>query len=244
MIDISQKDFESKIQDLISGKTSKVKLAAELRTDIRALTNKIIRDISINNPDLYIEYIKKYPYKQKERDDLDFEAMVIEMIKERTLTVDVANKYKVGVRTIQRRVNKLEEENPYLIEIYKKVKSSNKNNTPLSIELEEQIAKLVRRPVILTEQNSTRKKHLEEIERIFNNRCNFLTKQDAAESMGTTMNKIYKSLNELYRIRIEENYSNMEQSFRESLKVDELEDITIEEQEDTKTVIKGKGEVR
>lgn len=229
MIEISQKEFESKIEDLISGKISRIKLAKVLETDIRTLNNKIIQEISTNNPDLYIRYIEKYPYKQKKRDDIDFEALVIEMIKERIFTIDAASEYKVGVRTIQRRVNQLEKENPYLINIYKQVKSSNKNNTALPIEVEEQIAKLVRRPVIITEKNSTRKTQLEEIERVFNNRCNFVSKQEAAESMGTSMNRIYKLLNELYRIRVQENYSNMDESFKNSLKVEVLEDVQTSE---------------
>lgn len=220
MIKISQKEFEVKIQDLVKGKISRIDLTKELQTDIRTLGYKIIQEISINNPDLYIEYIKKYPYKQKERDDLDYEALVIEMIVNGTYTIDAATKYNIGVRTIQRKVDKIEKENPYLISIYREIKKNNKNNIPTPKDLQEKIDKLVTRPVRTSEINETRKQELEEIERIFFNRCQFLTKQEAAQSMGISMNRVYKSLNELYRIRIEENYSNMDTSFRESLKFD------------------------
>ncbi len=142
------------------------------------------------------------------------------MIKERTHTIDAANKYNVGVRTIQRRVNQLEKENPYLISIYKEVKKNNKNNIPLTEDIEEKISKLVSRPVKISEINDTRREQLEEIERIYNKRCQYLSKTQAAESMGFSINRIYKSLNELYRMRIEENYTKMEGSFKESLKVD------------------------
>ena len=45
MIEISQKEFESKIEDLISGKISRIKLAKVLETDIRTLNNKIIQEV-------------------------------------------------------------------------------------------------------------------------------------------------------------------------------------------------------
>ena len=220
MIKLSEAEFEAKIQDVIAGRMSRVDLAKELQTDIRTLNKKIIEEIGVNNPSLYIEYIKKFPYKQKERDDLDYEALIIEMIKNRTHTVSAAIKYNIGIRTIQRKVNAVEKENPYLVSIYKEIKKNNKNNMPISLDLQEKIDQLVSRPVRISEVNRTRKMQLEEIERIFNNRCQYVSKTEAAESMGMSMNQIYKSLNKLYRIKIEEQYADMEETFVDSLKVD------------------------
>jgi len=220
MIRISVEEFEAKIQDVIDGKLSRMDLVQEMQTDIRTLNKKIIEEISVNNPDLYIEYIKKFPYKQKERDDLDYEALVIDMIKKRTHTVSAAIEYNIGVRTIQRKVNALEHENPYLISIYKEVKSLNKNDMSIPLDLQEKIDKLVTRPIKISEVNTTRREELEELERVFNNRCQYVSKTEAAESMGFSMNRIYKSLNELYRMRIEESYTKMNESFKENLKVD------------------------
>lgn len=220
MLKISVEEFEARIQDVIDGKISRVDLAKLLQTDIRTLNNKIIEEIGVNNPDLYIEYIKKFPYKQKERDDIDYEALVIEMVKNRTYSIDAAIKYNVGVRTIQRKVNALEKENPYLISIYKEVKKLNKNNMEIPLDLERKISQLVTSPVKISEINTTRREQLEEIERIFNNRCQYVSKIEAANSMGMSKNRIYKSLNELYRLRIEEDYTKMDDSFRENLKVD------------------------
>ena len=90
----------------------------------------------------------------------------------------------------------------------------------IPLELQEKIDKLVARPIKISEVNNTRREQLEEIERIFNNRCQYVSKIKAAESMGMSKHRIYKSLNDLYRIRIEENYSKMDDSFRDSLKVD------------------------
>ena len=227
MIKISEEEFEEKIKDLIAGKFSRIDLVQEMQTDIRTLNKRIIEEIGVNNPDLYIEFIKKFPYKQKERDDIDYEALVIEMVKNRTYSVDAAIKYDVGIRTIQRKVNALEKENPYLIGIYREVKQLNKNNMPISEELQEKIDQLVARSVKISEVNSTRREQLEEIERIFNNRCQYVSKIEAAESMGMSKHRIYKSLNELYRMRIENNYTRMEETLRERVKVDVVPSVSI-----------------
>lgn len=245
MIEISQKEFITKIQELLTGRTSRIKLAEELQTDIRTLNNKIVKELSINAPDLYIEFIKKYPYKQKERDDIDYEALVIEMLKTGMYTEDAAQKYNLGVRTIQRKVNKLEKENPYLIGMYREMKELNKHGSKVPLQLEESISKLVQRPVKISEPNATRIKQLEETECIFNNRCNFLTKEEAAKSMGMTINTVYKMLNELYSIKIATNYSNMEDDFKKALKANVSQEIRTnnnDEPKQTKLEIPKEGE--
>ena len=44
---------------------------------------------------------------------------------------------------------------------------------------------------------------MEEIEAVFQNRCKYVSKKEAAKSMGMTTDRVYKLQNELYRIRIE-----------------------------------------
>ena len=61
-------------------KMSKVKLAKELETDPRTLDNKI-QEVSVTNPKLYNEYVRTLPYKQKGIDHIDYEALVIYMLK-------------------------------------------------------------------------------------------------------------------------------------------------------------------
>ena len=53
MIEISQKDFESKIQDIIDGKLTRGHLTKDLQTDTRTLNNKI-QELSVNNEKLYL----------------------------------------------------------------------------------------------------------------------------------------------------------------------------------------------
>lgn len=215
MIEISQKEFESKIKDIINGKLTRNQLTKDLQTDTRTLNNKI-QELSAYNNDLYISFIEKYPYRAKERDDIDYEALIIEIIKTSMTTAQAAYKYDIGERTIRRKVNSIKKENPYLIEIYREVKKNNKNNIPPSKELEEKIEKLILRTVKIKEINETRREELEKLESTFNYRCQFVSKEQAAQSMGLSSNRMYKLLNELYRMGIEKN--NMD--FKESLKVD------------------------
>lgn len=242
MIKISAEEFEARIQDVIEGKLSRMELVQEIETDIRTLNKKIIEEIGVNNPDLYIEYIKKFPYKQKERDDIDYEALIIEMVKNRTHTVSAAIKYNIGIRTIQRKVNAVGKENPYLFRIYKEVKQLNKNEMPIPFELQERIDKLVSRPVKINELNFSRRKELEEIERIYNNRCQYISRLEASESMGFSKHRIYKSLNDLYRMRVEENYTKMEDTFKESLKVDVSQQDTLSKNNNVEAQIEKEGE--
>ena len=206
MINLSREEFEKYIDALIDEKYSKADLVKLLQTDYRTLNNKI-QELVMTNPELYLRYIKKYPYRQKERDDIDYEALVIEAIKTGIYAQDMANKYGIGVRTIQRKVTKLEKENPELVELYRIVRQNNKISAPtgtLTPEVMGKIDSLVRRPVKVSDINESRRTYLLEIEKTFYERKEqYGTVASAARSMGTTPNRIYKLLNELYRIELE-----------------------------------------
>lgn len=246
MIEISQEEFEQKVQEVIDGKLSRQQLTKLLKTDTRTLNNKI-QELVVYNSDLYMEFIKKFPYKSKERTDIDYEALVIEIIKTGMTTAEAVTKYDISERTITRKVKALEKENPYLIEIYREVKKNNRNNLVESKDLREKIESLVSRPVKISEINETRKKELEELEKTFNSRCQYVSKEEAARSMGLTANRMYKMLNELYRIRIEENAKKNDEensTFKDSLKVSNIpitKGITSEEKNLDEKEINEKG---
>lgn len=224
MIEISQEEFEQKVQEIIDGKLSRKQLTKILKTDTRTLNNKI-QELVVYNSDLYMEFIKKFPYKSKERTDIDYEALVIEIIKNSMTAAEVESKYNISARTVTRKVKALEKENPYLIEIYREVKKNNKNNIVESKELREKIEGLVSRPVKISEINETRRKELEQLEKTFSSRWQYVSKEEAARSMGLTANRMYKLLNELYRIKIEENTKKMsgkKSTFKDSLKVSSI----------------------
>lgn len=218
MIDITQEEFEAKIQDIIDGKLSKTKLVKELETDSRTLNNKI-QELSVYNIDLYLKLIEKYPYKQKVRDDIDYEALAIEIVKKSMTTKEASKKYGLGERTIRRKIDSMEEENPELFAIYKEVKENIRYKRDNSLDLQNKIERLVPRTVKIAEMNETRKRELEDLESIFNNRCEHETKTEAAKSMGITLNRMIKLLNELYVIRIEESHRMTDATFKDSLKV-------------------------
>lgn len=218
MIEISQEEFEQRIRDVIQGKTTRKKLVKDLQIDARTLNNKI-QELAGNNISLYLEFIEKFPYKAREREDINFEALLIEMIKEGSYTEDIAKKYEVGERTIRRKINEIGKTNPDLIFLYKEVKRSNRHRgAPILPEIQEKIDKLVIIPVKLSEQNEIREEQLKDVERIFLERSKTMTREKAALSMGLTYNRVYKLLNELYRIRIEKQHKDVQ--FRETLKVE------------------------
>ncbi len=203
MINLSKEEFDRYVEELINEKYSKTDLLKLLQTDYRTLNNKI-QELAITNPDLYLRYIKKYPYRQKERDDIDYEALIIEATKTGIYAQDIANKYGVSVKTIQRKVARLEKDNPELIKLYRMVRENNKTNAPISPEVKEAIDALVKRPVKISEINESRRVYLLEIEKTFYERKEeYGTVAGVARSMGTTPDRIYKLLNELYRIELE-----------------------------------------
>lgn len=223
MIRISQGEFGEKIREVIRGEKTLIQLCKELQTDERTLVQNIILH-SAFDPEVYAEFVEKHPYRTREREDIDFEALAIEILKQKMNSLDASQKYNVGVRTIQRKIEKLKETNPELVEIYREAKQCNKKDIAYSEELEEKIGKLVARPVIIGEINGQTEKRLEEIERIYNERMmQYSTKEEAARSMGFTPNRLYKMLNQLYRIKIEKAQRNQ---FRNSLEVGETTEVT------------------
>ena len=236
MKEMSKEEFYEEIRSVIRGEITITKLAKKIKTDFRTLNNKI-QELSVYNPELYNEYVEKFPYKSKSRDDIDFEALAIEIVKENMTMKTVEEKYNVGERTVRRRIEDLKKENPYLYKIYKEVKENIKHSKKNSPELQSKIGDLVSRTVKVLELNEKRQNELEEIEAVFQNRCKYVSKEEAAKSMGMTANRIYKLLNELYRIRIEKENLTRKTTFKDTLKVNSS-NPTIKES--TTTEIKNK----
>ena len=77
---ISNEEFEGLILDLINHKITRKELARMLEIDLRTL-HKRIMEVSAINPELYEQYIGELAYKPKERTDIDFKALVIDIMK-------------------------------------------------------------------------------------------------------------------------------------------------------------------
>ncbi len=61
MIEISQKEFEQKIEEILLGNTTRTKLLKELKID-KVTLNSRIQELIVNNPELYYRFIEKFPY--------------------------------------------------------------------------------------------------------------------------------------------------------------------------------------
>lgn len=224
MIRISQSEFSEKIREVIRGEKTLIGLCKELQTDERTLVKNIILH-STYDPEVYSEFVEARPYRTREREDIDFEALAIKILKQGMNSIQAAQEYKVSVRTIQRKVNKIKETNPELYRIYKEAKEDNKRDRNHSYELTQQIDMLVERPVIIGEINGKTERKLEEIEAIYNERMEiYSTKEEAARSMGMTPNRLYKLLNQLYRIKIEKIQRNRNE-FKKGLEVNGVSEV-------------------
>ena len=104
MIKISQKEFETKIQDVIDGKTTRTRLLSELHTDRINLNNKI-QELVIYNPKLYEAFINKFPYRPVKYTHIDYEALIIDILKNGYTRREWDVVYEgVSSRTIQRKI--------------------------------------------------------------------------------------------------------------------------------------------
>lgn len=207
MKNISKDEFKQAIRRLINGEITKVKLAKELETDPRTLDNRI-QELSATDPELYYEYVDVLPYKQKGIDHIDFEALVIYMLKNGYTADETAQKFEVSRRTINRRINDLE--NKELREMYREVADNRKHGRNNGVELDRKISELEPREVIKGGVNDRRKRELLAIESRFNKLCETMDKTQAAKTMGYgDRDRLYKLMYELYKLEIEEEHKKV-----------------------------------
>lgn len=207
MKNISKDEFKQAIKRLINGEITKVKLAKELETDPRTLDNRI-QELSATDPELYYEYVDVLPYKQKGIDHIDFEALVIYMLKNGCTADETAQKFEVSRRTINRRINDLE--NKELREMYREVADNRKHGRNNGVELDRKISELEPREVIKGGVNDRRKRELLVIESRFNKLCETMDKTQAAKTMGYgDRDRLYKLMYELYKLEIEEEHKKV-----------------------------------
>ncbi len=198
---LREEEFADAVRRLINGEITKVKLAKELETDPRTLDNKI-QELSVTNPELYNEYVRALPYKQKGIDHIDYEALVIYMLKQGLTANEAAQKYEISRRTISRRICELE--NKELLNMYREVADNRKHRRNNGVELNRKISELEYRDVVIGGVNDRRKAELLAIEARFNKLCETMDKGQAAKVMGYgDRDRAYKLLHELYKLEIE-----------------------------------------
>ena len=235
MIQISDDEFIKYVIDMAEGKKTQQQVIKELATEARTL-NARIQKLSITNPEVYEAYIKRHSYKPKARKDINAIELAFEILKCEKTIEQIAAEHNCGIRTVSRRIRSLKDsENELEREVYrlcKIVTDSNKSGANIPPTAQEEIEKMRITLKDLLSETTTRGDNIElkrqellAIEREYNKLCETMSKTQAARKMGYTTNRIYKLLNELYRIEIErktkQSSADKRAAFYDSIKVDE-----------------------
>lgn len=229
---ISNEEFKNHIQRVLNKETTLKNLAKELGTTIRTL-HKRIQEMSTTDPEFYKMYMLARPYRQKECTNIDFEALIIYIIKEQLSQNEAAELFGISSKTISRRIKDLRKEKPELIDIYESVVNSKIKGKEISIKLQEKIKTLPTKhfnDVIKGKYNDNKKNELIELRDEFEKNVEIYgSKQAAAKAMGKSYTDIYKLLQTLDRILIEEKSLQEKQieknNFKKELKVEGIKEV-------------------
>ena len=223
MKDLSQQEFEAHIERLLSGEIGRKALAKELNTDIGTLTRKIV-ELSVTNPELYLRWVEKLPYRPKNTN-----------IKEEELAIAIINdglqqtieRLRISKMTVSRKIRKLKDINPELYWLY-----THRNCDMTKIEREQfwmQVEKYNEgyTTVQRTDIEDTKRAIEEEIRIITELMRKQLRIEEAARVLGRkNSEEIWRRCRLLERILTEERAkeelenrkNNKEQDFKKSLK--------------------------
>lgn len=201
MIEISQKEFEAKVQDIIDGKTTRVKLTKELKID-RVTLNTKIQELAVYNPELYKAFIIKFPYRPREYTHIDYEAIIIDILKKGYTRREWNTVYDVDSRTINRKIYYIEEKNPELVALYRKVSEYRKRQMELPAELKKAIEKLEEKEIYLCDVCDNKREELLKREKEYNDaRSNGMGAARASKKVG--YGRVSKAIDTLSRIELE-----------------------------------------
>lgn len=200
MIKISQKEFEDKVRSIINGECTRNELIKELKTDKVTLNNKI-QELSIENPDLYLEFILKFPYRPRKYTHIDYEAMAIDIMKRGYSSRQAEDEYGISRKTIKRNVEKLEQKNPRLYQLYSAVMHYRKIQCELPENIQSEIVALESKEVFIGGICDQRESELLKIEKEFiESRMAGLSDSKAHGPSA----RAEKRLSTLYRIKMEQ----------------------------------------
>ena len=201
MIEISQKEFEAKVQDIIDGKTTRANLIVELKID-RITLNTKIQELAVYNPELYRAFVIKFPYRPREYTHIDYEAVIIDILKNGYKRREWDDVYGVDSRTINRRIYDVEASNPELVALYREVSEYRKKQMQLPQELVDRIEGLKSKEIFLSEVCDNKRAELLERERQYTEAI--LQGKGATEASRIVgQGRVSKSINTLSRIDLE-----------------------------------------
>ena len=167
MIEISQQEFEAKVQDIIDGKTTRANLIKELKIDKITLNTKI-QELAVYNPELYREFVVKFPYRPREYTHIDYEAIIIDILKKGYTRREWNDIYEVDSRTITRKIYDIEEKNPDLVSLYRKVSEYRRRQKQLPEELIKAIEELEEKEIYLCDICDKKREELLKREKEYN----------------------------------------------------------------------------
>lgn len=250
MKNLTKVEFEKQIERMLKGEITRKKLAKELETDLRTLNGKIT-ELAQTNPELYKRYITKFPYQPKMREDIDYEALVVNVMKQRINIEKAVQEYKVSRRTIARRIKDLEKTNPDLIKVYRKYADCIKRGTEIPLEIIRIIDSLQSRPVILRDNVEKKEQSLRaELEQFEKLKSTGVSNEETARRLGydgyPTVWKKYKELERIEAeksIKVESEESAKEISFKDRIKVESSELIQTETKKEADVIEKTENEL-
>ncbi len=233
MKEFKEEDFLNDIVCYAKNEISLKELIKKYKTDYRTMHNKITK-LAETNPDIFKLVVDAHPYNEKKRKDLNFRDIMIEIMKSGITVREASQKYKVSVRTLQRRVEEISKQDPEFAKLYRKCTDNSKTGKKNSEAIKEQIAKYEYGNAIVSDINEDRENKLVKLKNDFEKLLEAgMTKNEAALKLGLlSSNDVYKKLKELERIQKEKQIRQKEKnSFKDSLKVD-LKDKNSDEQSD------------
>lgn len=221
MINLTQDEFETNVKRLINNEISRKALAKELDTDIRTLNKKITK-LSETNPDLYLEFVSKFPYRPREI-KIDIEELALYAIIHGTHKA--AEEYEISDKTVGRKVKKLEKTNPEIYGLYnerikiegKNVSKENKDKYIYNVsKFLDTLVKTKKQDRVQEKRDSLRK-IIQDFERLV---ASGMSKAKAARELGyDDYPTIWKKYQELNRIETELKTRALENDFKKEIEV-------------------------
>lgn len=201
MIKISQQEFEAKVQDIIDGKTTRTQLQIDLRADKNTLNNKI-QELVVYNPKLYRAFVQKFPYRPREYTHIDYEALLVDIMKNGYTRREWDEVYGISSRTIIRKIYCIEDENPELISLYREVSSYRKMQKALPEHLQIKVDMLQEKKIFHGGIYDKKREELLAQEKQYNEKL-LQGKGVAEASKEVGRGRMSKAIDTLNRIEIE-----------------------------------------
>lgn len=220
---IENKEFEEIVKKILRGDTTRKKVSKEYKMSMRKL-NDMISQLSKTNPELYNEFISRFPYKPKSITNIDFVELTKEMIKKDLSSEIEAEIYEISARTVTRRINEFKNSDAIdektgmtlhdLYNLYKRYKKGE-----LSIDDIKFIGEMKIGQVIKKEKTKDREDQLTDlINRYYILVNKGLSKAKAARKLGFEYTDMYKKEKELERIKTQNSAKSKMGEFKNQYK--------------------------